>query len=123
MRGMGKQLAKKSAVGEAGLQTIRAVSPLMVRICEHDEALALQLVRALNNVVLSIGRAEYLEAGGVRTHLLAAMCSANEARALLQMVVDWRYCTWRSVRRPYTELNRTAVMLAELARRKRPRLT
>jgi hypothetical protein len=49
--------------------------------------------------------------------------SANEARALLQMAVDWRYCTWRSAKRAYEQLEVTTRLLWNLAKQKRPRLT
>ena len=111
---MGKPLVRKSIA--AGLQTIRAVRPLMVRIRGRDEALAQQLVRALNDVVLSIARAEHPARGAVRAHVLAAVGSAIEARALLQMTVDFRYCTWRSVKRACEKLDRTTSMLRDLAR-------
>jgi hypothetical protein len=80
-------------------------------------------VRALTNVVMAIGRAELPEQRNVRPHILAAVSSANEARALLQMVVDWRYCTWRSAKRAYEQLEHTTRMLWDLAKQKRPRLT
>ena len=119
---MGKYVYRSSVVGEAALETIRAVRPLLRRLEERDEALAQQLVRALTNVVMAIGRAELPEQGNVRPHILSAVSSANEARALLQMIVDWRYCSWRSAKRAYEQLNLTTRMLWDLAKQKRPRL-
>jgi four helix bundle protein len=119
---MGKSAYRSSVVGEAGLETIRAVRPLLRRLEAQDAALAQQLVRALTNVVMAIGRAELPEPGNVRQHILNAVGSAHEARALLQMAVDWRYCTWRSAKRAYEQLELTMRMLWGLAKQKRPRL-
>jgi hypothetical protein len=71
---------------------------------------------------MAIGRAELPEPGSVRGHILNAVGSANEARALLQMIVDWRYCTWRSAKRAYEQLDLTTRLLWDLAKQKRPRL-
>jgi hypothetical protein len=120
---MGKNVCRSSVVGEAGLSTIRAVRPLFRRLEARDEALAQQLRRALTNVVMAIGRAELPEPGSVRGHILNAVSSANEARALLQMAVDWRYCTWRSAKRAYEQLELTTRMLWDLAKQKQPRLS
>jgi four helix bundle protein len=120
---MGKYIYRSSVVGEAALETIRKVRPLLALVRGRDEALAQQLVRALTNVVMAIGRAELPEPGNVRQHILNAVGSANEARALLQMAVDWRYCTWRSAKRAYEQLEVTTRLLWNLAKQKRPRLT
>jgi four helix bundle protein len=119
---MGKFILRSSVVGEAGSDTIRAMRPLLKRVEARDPALARQLVRALTNVAMAIGRAELPQPGGVRQHILNAVGSANEARALLQMIVDWRYCTWRSAKRAYEQLDVTTRMLWHLAKQKRPRL-
>jgi four helix bundle protein len=120
---MGKYVYRSSVVGEAALETIRRVQPLLARVRGRDGALAQQLVRALTNVVIAIRRAELHEPGNVREHVLNAVGSANEARALLQMAVDWRYCSWRRAKRAYEELELTTRMLWDLAKQKRPRLT
>ena len=120
---MGKYVYRRSVVGEAGLETIRVMRPLLRRLEARDEALAQQLLRALTNVVMAVGRAELPEPRNVRGHILNAVGSANEARALLQMVVDWRYCSWRSVKRTHTHLELTTRRLRDLAKQKRPRLT
>jgi hypothetical protein len=120
---MGKYVYRSSVVGGAALETIRVVRPLLRRLESRDEALAQQLVRALTNVVMAIGRVELPEPGNVRGHILNAVGSANEARALLQMAVDWRYCSWRSAKRAHEQLELTTRMLWDLAKQKRPRLT
>lgn len=118
---MGKSVFEKSEVAEASLRTIRRLQPLMAGIRRSDRALANQLMRAMTNVALCIGRAEYREVSARRGHLLEAIGSAGEVQAVLQLAIFSRYCTPERAKRAREELSRTTALLWKMASRKRSR--
>lgn len=109
---------QKLKVGEVSLDAIRALQPMVAGIRRCDRAVSEQLVRAMTNVALSIGRAEFPVQGTRRGHLLAALGSASEARAVLQMAVDWGYCAPKRARGAQQLLDRVLTMLSALIRRR-----
>lgn len=111
-----RKMVGRSRVGEASLDTVRAVQPLIAGLRRRDRALAEQLVRALTNLAMSAGRVGFAAPRSRRTHVLAAVASASEAAALLRMAVDWRYCSWSRAKLAYEQLNRTSLALWKLAR-------
>jgi hypothetical protein len=101
---------------EASLATIVAMRPLMAALRRCDGALASQLVRALSNMAMSAARSGFGPRGERRRHLLSAVASASEAHALLQMAVDWHYCSWPHARPARDSLAATRTLLTKLAR-------
>ncbi|HVY32674.1 MAG TPA: hypothetical protein VHB79_39330 [Polyangiaceae bacterium] len=83
---------KKLGVGELNLKAIVAVRPLVEGLRRRDRRVCEQLLRALTSSALYIGRADYQDPRGRRRHLLHAVASTGEARALLKMFVEWGYC-------------------------------
>lgn len=83
---------KKFGVGEVNLKAIVAVRPLVQGLRRRDRRACDQLVRALTNSALCISRADYRASRDRRRHLLHAVASTGEARALLKMFVEWGYC-------------------------------
>lgn len=116
---MGKR-DDRSALEEAALSTIVAMRPLIATLRRCDGALASQLVRALTNLALGAARARFAPRSERRGHLLSAVASASEANALLQMAIDWHYCTWPHARQGREALASTRVQLAQLTRRRSP---
>ena len=116
---MGKVVLEKSELAEARLQTIRRLRPLMPGIRRCDRALANQLMRAVTNVALCIGRAESREPSARRGHLLEAIGSAGEVQAVLQLAIASRYCAADRAKLAHQELNRTMQLLWRMASRKR----
>lgn len=108
----------KFAVGDVTLEAIGALRPIVEGIRRRDRALSEQLVRAMTNVALCISRAEFPVEGTRRGHLFAALASASEAQAVLQIAVDWDHCTERRAEPARVLLDKTHAMLCELARRK-----
>ena len=109
---------RKLKVGDVNLGVIRALQPMMAGMRRRDRAVSEQLVRALTNVAFSIGRAEFPVRGTRREHLLAALGSASEARAVLHMAVDWGYCAPLRARGAQQLLDRTLSILVALVRRR-----
>jgi four helix bundle protein len=89
----------------------------MAGLRRRDRTLWHQLVRAVTNVSVSIARAEYPAAGARREHLLAAVGSVSEARAVLHLAIDWGYCAAPRAKQAQTLLDGTQLMLAKLVRR------
>lgn len=83
---------KRLGVGEVNLQAIVALRPLLESLRRRDRRASEQLVRALTNSALCIARADYRAPCDRRMHLLSAVASTGEARALLGMFVQWGYC-------------------------------
>lgn len=99
------------------MEAIRALRPLMAGLRRRDRALWQQLVRAVTNVSISIARAEYPALGARRAHLLSAVGSVSEARAVLRLAVDWGYCAAPRAKAAQALLERTRLMLAQLVGR------
>lgn len=110
---------EKLAVGNVTLEAIGALRFVVARIRRRDRALSEQLVRAMNNVALSITRAEFPVEGTRRGHLFTALASACEAQAVLQIAVDSGYVAERPAKPARALLDKTQKMLVELARARR----
>ena len=106
----------KFAVGDVTLQAIGALRPVVDGIRRRDRALSEQLVRAMTNVALCISRAEFPVEGTRRGHLFAALASASEAQAVLQVAIDWDHCTEQKAKPARALLDKTHAMLYQLAR-------
>lgn len=112
------RLTERSEVEEACLATITAIQPVLAALRRCDGALASQLVRALTNMTLSAARARFAPRNERRGHLLSAVGSASEANALLQMAIDWHYCTWPHAKLGRQSLATTRIHLAKLSHRR-----
>ena len=99
-------------------EVVRELRPVVWTIRAQDKALAEQLRRAAQSVVLNIAEARGNDAGNARARFSTACGSAKEVRAALHVASDWGYIegpiashldarldavcaiTWRLGRRP-----------------------
>ncbi len=72
-------------------RVVREVAPLLRLIRRQDRALADQLKRAAQSVVLNIAEARGSDAGNARARFATACGSAKEVRAALHIASDWGY--------------------------------
>jgi four helix bundle protein len=72
-------------------RVVREVAPLLRLIRRQDRALADQLKRAAQSVVLNIAEARGSDAGNARARFSTACGSAKEVRAALHFASDWGY--------------------------------
>jgi len=72
-------------------RVVREVAPLLRVIRSRDKALADQLKRAAQSVVLNIAEARGSDAGNARSRFATACGSAKEVRAALHIASDWGY--------------------------------
>ena len=72
-------------------EVVREIAPLVQVIREQDRALADQLKRAAQSVVLNIGDGRGSDAGNARARFSTAWGSAKEVRAALNVASDWGY--------------------------------
>ncbi|MDH3727424.1 MAG: four helix bundle protein [Myxococcales bacterium] len=70
-------------------RVVREVAPLLQVIRSRDKALADQLKRAAQSVVLNIAEARGSDAGNARSRFATACGSAKEVRAALHIASDW----------------------------------
>ena len=82
---------EKKNVYDRARQAVRGMVPLLHIIREHDKALADQLKRAAQSVVLNIAEARGSDAGNARARFCTACGSAKEVRAALHVASDWGY--------------------------------
>jgi len=75
---------------------VRELQPLMDVVRDKDKALADQLKRAAQSVVLNIAEARGNDAGNARARFSTACGSAKEVRAALHIASDWGYVEWQS---------------------------
>lgn len=106
----------KLEVGEVSLELVSALQPLVRPIRSKDRSLADQLVRAASSITLNIAEAEFSDPGTKRSRLFTAAGSANEVRAALKLVVQWRYCSKQQVHASEQVLDRVIAMLWRLTR-------
>jgi four helix bundle protein len=104
-------------VAEVAYEVIAELRPLLPRIKCSDRALAEQLVRAANSMVLNIGEAQYSDPGNRRARFYTAAGSANETRSALRLVVAWGYLSGEQVQRSRALLDEVMAMLWRLSRR------
>ena len=72
-------------------EVVRELAPLVQVIREQDRALADQLKRAAQSVVLNIAEGRGNDAGNARARFSTACGSAKEVRAALGVASDWGY--------------------------------
>ena len=72
-------------------EVVRELAPLVQVIREQDRALADQLKRAAQSVVLNIAEGRGNDAGNARARFSTACGSAKEVRAALNVASDWGY--------------------------------
>ncbi|MDH3843290.1 MAG: four helix bundle protein [Myxococcales bacterium] len=72
-------------------RVVREVAPLLRVVRRQDKALADQLKRAAQSVVLNIAEARGSDAGNARARFATACGSAKEVRAALHIASDWGY--------------------------------
>jgi len=72
-------------------EVVRELAPVVHTIRERDKALAEQLRRAAQSVVLNIAEARGNDAGNARARFCTACGSAKEVRAALHVASDWGY--------------------------------
>ncbi len=72
-------------------RVVRELAPLLRVVREQDKALADQLRRAAQSVVLNIAEARGSDAGNARSRFATACGSAKEVRAALHIAGDWGY--------------------------------
>ena len=70
---------------------VRKMAPVVAEIRKQDRALADQLRRAAQSVVLNIAEARGSDAGNARARFATACGSAKESRAALHVASDWGY--------------------------------
>jgi four helix bundle protein len=78
-------------------EVVRELQPLLETIRDRDKALADQLKRAAQSVVLNIAEARGNDAGNARARFSTACGSAKEVRAALHIASDWGYVEWQRV--------------------------
>lgn len=83
---------KRFGLGQVNLKAIAVVRPLLAGFRRRDRPACEQLLRALTNSALCISRADFRDGSERRRHLLHAVASTGEARALLKMFVAWGCC-------------------------------
>ena len=103
-------------VAEVAYEVIAELRPLMPRIRRSDRALADQLLRAANSMVLNIGEAQYSDAGNRRSRFYTAAGSANETRSALRLATAWGYLSPDYVARSASLLDEVMAMLWRLSR-------
>jgi four helix bundle protein len=72
-------------------EVVRELQPLLDMVRDKDKALADQLKRAAQSVVLNIAEARGNDAGNARARFSTACGSAKEVRAALHVASDWGY--------------------------------
>ena len=72
-------------------KVVRELAPLLRVVRNRDRALADQLKRAAQSVVLNIAEARGSDAGNARARFATACGSAKEVRAALDVARDWGY--------------------------------
>jgi len=72
-------------------KVVRELAPLLRVVRGQDKALADQLKRAAQSVVLNIAEARGSDAGNARSRFATACGSAKEVRAALHIASDWGY--------------------------------
>ncbi len=82
---------QKMNVYDRARNVVRELAPLLHTIREQDKALAEQLKRAAQSVVLNIAEARGNDAGNARARFSTACGSAKEVRAALNVASDWGY--------------------------------
>jgi len=102
-------------VAEVAYVVVTELRPFLPRIKRCDRALADQLLRAANSMVLNIGEAEYSDAGTRRSRFFTAAGSANETRSALRLAAAWGYVTAKQLEVTMLRLGEVQAMLWKLS--------
>ncbi len=98
-------------------RVVRELAPLLRVVREQDKALADQLRRAAQSVVLNIAEARGSDAGNARSRFATACGSAKEVRAALNIASDWGYIGARTASHLDERLDEVCAITWCLARR------
>ena len=96
------------------LELIAGVRPLVDRITRCDRNLADQLKRAASSVALNIAEGTEVVGGNQRVRYRAALGSATEIGAALDVAEAWGYVTVEQAEPARNALDRTRAMLHRL---------
>ena len=107
----------KTNVYDRARKVVRELGPLLHAIREQDKALADQLKRAAQSVVLNIAEARGSDAGNARARFSTACGSAKEVRAGLQLAVAYGYVASSKVSKVDSALDEVCAMSWRLSGR------
>ena len=96
---------------------VRELAPLVRTIRQQDRALAEQLKRAAQSVVLNIAEGRGSDPGNARARFSTACGSAKEVRAALHIASDWSYIEAQTATRLDAELDEVCAITWCLGRR------
>jgi four helix bundle protein len=96
---------------------VRELAPLLRVVQGRDRALADQLKRAAQSVVLNIAEARGSDAGNARARFATACGSAKEVRAALDVASDWGYIETQTATHLDERLDEVCAITWCLARR------
>ena len=86
-------------------EVVRELRPVVEAVRVREKALAEQLKRAAQSVVLNIAEARGSDAGNARARFCTACGSAKEVRAALHLASDWGYIEAQRASRLETRLD------------------
>lgn len=89
---------------------------MVERVGRHDKALADQIRRAMNSVVLNLAEALGSDAGNRRARLATARGSLTETRAGVQLAAAWGYIDDATAKSVDSHLDRLGGRLFGFAR-------
>ena len=98
-------------------KVVRELAPLLRVVQGRDRALADQLKRAAQSVVLNIAEARGSDAGNARARFATACGSAKEVRAALDVASDWGYIGAQTATHLEEKLDEVCAITWCLARR------
>jgi four helix bundle protein len=101
-------------VYRVSLELIVGVRPLVDRIARSDRNLADQLKRAASSVALNVAEGTEVVGGNQRVRYRAALGSASEIGAALDVAQAWGYVSVEQVQPARNALDRTRAMLHRL---------
>jgi len=96
---------------------VQELAPLLKVVRNQDRALADQLKRAAQSVVLNIAEARGSDAGNARARFATACGSAKEVRAALDVAADWGYIETQTATHLDEKLDEVCAITWCLARR------
>jgi four helix bundle protein len=99
-------------------KVVRELAPLLRVVQGRDRALADQLRRAAQSVVLNIAEARGSDAGNARARFATACGSAKEVRAALDVASDWGYIESRTATHLDEKLDEVCAITWCLARKR-----
>jgi four helix bundle protein len=105
-------------VYDVALEMIAGIKPLVDRVARHDRALADQLRRSAQSVVLNIAEGSSSRGRNELARFCDAAGSARETRAALQVALAWGYTDGNLTRKADAQLDRIGGMLWGLTRQR-----